>query len=71
MQMSGCELTHVKGTRFSTRTRQRHPVGGFTGRARYEGALAQFLPYLRAATFTGVGRHASWGNGELRIIAAC
>lgn len=60
-----CKLEHREIMRQSTRTGQRHGIGGFTGSARYEGDLAEFLPYLRAAWWTGVGRHTVWGNGVL------
>ena len=53
--------------RRSARTGQSHPIGGFTGTAEYEGALDEFLPVLRAASVTGVGRHTVWGNGEIRV----
>jgi hypothetical protein len=54
-------------TRFSTRTRVSHPIGGFTGEAVYEGELAEFFPYLEAAQWTGVGKHTVWGNGALSV----
>jgi hypothetical protein len=52
-------------SRRSSRTGQRHPIGGFTGEVEYEGELSRFLPYLRAAYWTGVGRHTVWGNGVI------
>ncbi len=51
--------------RRSSRTGQRHGIGGFVGFADYEGDLAEFLPYLEAAPWTGVGRHCTWGNGQI------
>lgn len=65
VRMTACELTHVAVERRSSRTGQTHPLGGFTGHADYEGELAEFLPYLDAARFTGVGRQAVWGKGEI------
>ena len=53
--------------RFSTRTRQSHPLGGFMGRATYEGDLGEFVPYLLAAGYCGVGRQTVWGKGEIRV----
>jgi len=44
-----------------------HSLGGFTGEAEYEGDLAEFLPWLRAARWVGVGRQTVWGKGELRV----
>ena len=62
-----CELSSVARFRRSTRTGQVHAIGGFTGEARYQGELTEFLPWLRAAEHTGVGRHTAWGNGEIQV----
>jgi hypothetical protein len=53
--------------RRSSRTGQTHGIGGFTGFAEYEGDLAEFLPWLEAAQWTGVGRQSVWGKGEIRL----
>lgn len=68
--MSRCALRQVDLKRRSGRTGQVHGIGGFVGIAEYEGAVGEFLPYLEAARFTGVGRHCVWGKGEIlpRII---
>ena len=63
--MSRCELVQVAAERVSRRTGQRHSIGGFTGVAEYEGELAEFLPYLEIARWTGVGRQTVWGKGEI------
>jgi hypothetical protein len=34
---------------------------------RYEGELSEFVPLLRAACRTGVGRQTVWGHGEIAI----
>jgi hypothetical protein len=60
------ELQPVIVERRSSRTGQRHGIGGVVGFAEYEGDLAEFLPYLEAASWTGVGRHCTWGNGQIR-----
>jgi len=67
VRMTRCELQPVETERRSTRTGQVHGIGGFVGVAEYEGDLAEFVPYLDAACWTGVGRHCVWGNGELRV----
>lgn len=67
VEMTRCEIHQEERLRRSSRTGQTHPIGGFTGTARYEGDLAEFLPFLEAAQWTGVGRHAVWGNGEIRV----
>jgi hypothetical protein len=65
VRMTGCTLIRHEVERRSSRTGQRHPLGGFTGEAEYEGDLAEFVPYLFAGQWTGVGRQTVWGKGEL------
>ncbi len=60
------ELRRVAVERRSSRTGQRHGIGGLVGFADYEGDLAEFLPYLEAAHWIGVGRHCTWGNGQIK-----
>jgi hypothetical protein len=66
--LTGCELVWEKAVRRSSRTGQTHPLGGFTGEAEYQGALEEFLPWLQAARWTGVGRQTVWGKGEIHIL---
>ncbi|MEK7409353.1 MAG: CRISPR system precrRNA processing endoribonuclease RAMP protein Cas6 [Acidobacteriota bacterium] len=68
VRMTRCDLRHEDVSRRSARTGQTHPLGGFTGEAEYEGELAEFLPWLRAAAWTGVGRQTVWGKGELSLV---
>ncbi len=63
------EWRHIAIDRRSSRTGQGHSIGGFTGFAEYVGPLAEFLPYLEAARWTGVGRHAVWGKGEIAVTS--
>jgi hypothetical protein len=42
-------------------------LGGFVGEADYTGDLTEFLPYLRAAQWTGVGRQTTWGKGAIAL----
>jgi hypothetical protein len=53
--------------RRSGKTGQRHPLSGFVGWAEYEGDLDEFMPYLRAAYWTGVGRQTTWGKGHIVV----
>jgi len=62
-----CDLRRVQAERRSSRTGKVHSIGGFVGLSEYEGPLGEFLPYLDAAQWTGIGRHCVWGNGELRL----
>ena len=67
IRMTRGDIRQVEITRRSSRTGQAHPIGGFIGEAEYEGDLTEFVPYLRAATWTGVGRQTVWGKGALSI----
>ncbi|MEO8132162.1 MAG: CRISPR system precrRNA processing endoribonuclease RAMP protein Cas6, partial [Bryobacteraceae bacterium] len=62
-----CEIRSVAADRHSTRTGQRHGLSGFSGDVEYAGPLDEFLPYLNAAQWTGVGRQTVWGKGELSV----
>ncbi len=68
VKMTSCRGRHDETARRSTRTGQVHSIGGFIGEAEYEGDLAEFLPYLEAARWTGVGRQSVWGKGEIELL---
>ena len=63
-----CDLTPHHASRISRRTGRSHPLDGFTGTAAYQGVLQEFVPWLRAARWTGVGRQTVWGKGEMRVV---
>lgn len=67
IRMTASDLAPVHVMRKSTRTGQTHPLDGFIGTAVYEGPLSEFVPFLRAAQFTGVGRQTTWGKGEIAV----
>jgi hypothetical protein len=67
IRMTRCDIHRVEISRRSSRTGQTHPLGGFVGEAEYEGDLTEFVPYLRAAQWTGVGRQTAWGKGALAV----
>jgi hypothetical protein len=67
IKMTGCLVRYQETARRSTRTGQAHPMGGFVGEVEYEGALAEFLPFLEVARWVGVGRQSVWGKGEIRV----
>jgi hypothetical protein len=69
VRITRCEIERTPVARRSSRTGQVHPIGGFTGEVEYEGNLSEFLPYLEAARWTGVGRHTVWGNGVVEVEA--
>jgi hypothetical protein len=53
--------------RTSSKSGQTHPVGGFTGNAAYVGDLDEFVPILKAAYWTGIGRQTVWGKGVIEV----
>jgi hypothetical protein len=63
--MTRCDLRQERSQRYSRTQRAPHPLGGFAGVAEYEGDLTEFIPYLEAARWTGVGRQTVWGKGEI------
>lgn len=67
VHMTRCDVRQVEAHRVSTKTGQRHPLRGFVGEVEYEGELREFLPYLRAAYWTGVGRQTGWGKGVVEV----
>jgi hypothetical protein len=67
VKMTRCDITNVSSKRRSSRTGQVHPLGGVTGEVEYEGDLAEFVPYLTIAKWTGVGRQTVWGKGEIDV----
>jgi hypothetical protein len=70
VRMTRCEMARVDVARRSSRTGQVHPIGGFVGEAEYEGELAEFVPFLRAANWVGVGRQTVWGKGMIEMEIA-
>jgi hypothetical protein len=68
VRMASCRIAWVHLERRSGRTGEVHPLGGFTGEAEYQGELAEFLPFLHAARWVGVGRQTVWGKGDLRVL---
>jgi hypothetical protein len=67
VRMTRCSIAWERVQRKSGRTGQVHSIGGFTGEAVYEGDLVEFLPWLRAARWVGVGRQTVWGKGDVRV----
>jgi CRISPR-associated endoribonuclease Cas6 len=65
VKLTRCEIARVEVARRSSRTGRVHPIGGFVGEAEYVGELGEFVPYLRAGKWVGVGRQTVWGKGEI------
>jgi hypothetical protein len=67
IRMTECRIRHVQVERRSSRTGQTHPIGGFVGEAVYEGELGEFVPFLKVAEYTGIGRQTVWGKGQVEV----
>jgi hypothetical protein len=67
VRMTHCDVHQVEAWRESQRTGEKHGLGGFAGVAEYDGDLFEFLPWLHAAQWTGVGRLTPWGNGHIKV----
>lgn len=56
--------------RRSSKTGQRHDVGGFVGEATYDGeAIGRLMPLVRVGEVMHVGKHAAFGNGRMEVAA--
>ncbi len=67
VKMTRCGLQFSEAERRSAKSGERHPLGGFVGEAEYEGDLGEFMPYLRAAKWIGIGRQTVWGKGVIDV----
>jgi hypothetical protein len=67
IKMTACHLRREETERRSSKTGQTHSIGGFVGAAEYEGDLSEFLPWLEAGRWVGVGRQSVWGKGEIDV----
>lgn len=63
-----CDLRYREVWRRSSRTGAVHRIGGVTGRVDFAGDLTELIPWLRAASWAGVGRHTVWGNGAIEVL---
>jgi hypothetical protein len=68
IRLVSAELEWERAGRRSTSQGTRQALGGFHGSAIYEGDLTEFLPYLHAGAYTGVGKYTVWGQGEISTV---
>jgi len=54
--------------RRSRRTGIVYEIGGYLGYADFVGDLTEFVPWLRIAWWTGIGRQTVWGHGAVRAL---
>ena len=67
VRLTRCDLKRTDADRLSSRSGQRHPLGGFVGEVEYQGELDEFMAYLRLGKWVGVGRQTVWGKGEIDV----
>jgi hypothetical protein len=67
VRTAGASLLQHESQRTSSRTGQTHTLGGETGEVDFEGDLTEFVPWLEAAQWTGVGRQTVWGKGAVAV----
>jgi hypothetical protein len=61
------EMQWLDWTRYSSRQRQSMTLGGYVGRWRMDGSLADLLPWLWLGQWTHVGKGAVMGMGRYRM----
>jgi hypothetical protein len=66
VSLAQAQIRQLHATRRSLRTGQHQQLAGFIGLAVFEGDLAEFLPYIRAAYWCGIGRETVWGHGAVQ-----
>lgn len=62
-----CDVKWMERFRTSSKTRQRHELSGFVGRASYEGDLTEFVPWFTMGELIHIGKHTAWGNGWIEV----
>jgi hypothetical protein len=67
VRLVDARLEREHAERRSSKTGQVHPLDGILGAVVYEGDLTEFLPWLEAARWTGVGRQTVWGKGHIEV----
>jgi hypothetical protein len=64
------ETSWVSFRRFSSFKKRQEPLEGVVGEAEYAGPLEEFLPLLCMGQLTHAGRHAVFGLGRYKMLAA-
>lgn len=63
------ELKWLDMSRRSTRQQREVPLGGVTGYLQCQGDIGSLEPLLRAGEYVHVGKNATFGLGEIRLLA--
>ena len=60
-------LRWYRADRYSHRAEKSVPMGGFIGKIRFSGALAQFLPFIYLGEYLHIGHHTAFGYGQYQL----
>jgi len=67
IQKTNSNTSWQSWSRYSSRQKKRHKLGGLIGEMRFEGDLATFLPYLVACSWVNLGKGTAFGLGKYVI----
>ncbi len=67
VRTAACTTRWVDWERYSGRQQTRMKLGGFVGRATYQGVPTAVLPLLRIGELVHVGKACTFGNGQYRL----
>jgi len=67
IKMSLCRMSWVDLGRYSSAQKTDMQLGGIKGRVVFEGALTEFMPYIRLCEHLHVGKNTSFGLGKYVI----
>jgi hypothetical protein len=68
VKIQNTELTPIKWERFSSRQKQRIPVAGVIGTAKYIGPTEPFFELIKAAKIIRAGRSTTYGQGKIVLV---
>jgi len=64
----GVDLHWQDWNRYSTRQNVKMKLGGFIGEISFEGALKEFMPFIKLGEYIHVGKGTSFGLGKYEIV---
>ena len=67
IMLEKAEIRWQDWERYSNRQQTRMKLGGFVGRATFEGELSEYLPLLRIGEYLHVGKNTSFGLGKFEV----
>lgn len=67
VRLLSSETEWLDWERYSNRQKERLKMGGIVGKAEYEGEIDSFLPWLKLAEWTNVGKNPVFGLGKIKV----